>query len=214
MRVINDTDLMGDFRVGFLLGTPPYLQYAAQLLGTFVATMVAPSVFVLFTKAYPCIIANAEDKAADHVCQFPGPAVASWRAVAIAASEPDSPIPPTSVTFSIGFAVVSGLLTLLKQVFFIGRLSFLRKYQPNLMILALAFTLPTPQTSITMMVGAIIAKVWKRKRPGDFEQLGLGVAAGLVAGEGIGGTINCIISILGIGGERWTSNIGCPVGIC
>ncbi|KAI0505383.1 OPT oligopeptide transporter protein-domain-containing protein [Xylaria bambusicola] len=207
-------DLIGDFRVGFLLGTPPRLQYVAQLLGTFVATMVAPSIFVLFTKAYPCIIAKSEDQMTDHTCQFPGPAVASWRAVAIAVSESTSPIPASSATFSIAFAASAGLLAFLKQVLFTGRLSFLRNYQPNMMILALAFTLPTPQTGITMMVGAIMAKVWKRKRPSDFEQLGFGVAAGLVAGEGIGGTINCILSILGISGEQWASNIGCPASIC
>ncbi|CCF38542.1 hypothetical protein CH063_09600 [Colletotrichum higginsianum] len=51
-------DLIGDFRVGFLLRTPPRLQYAAQLIGTLVATLVAPSVFVLFATAYPCIIAS------------------------------------------------------------------------------------------------------------------------------------------------------------
>ncbi|KAG5912649.1 hypothetical protein E4U42_002061, partial [Claviceps africana] len=48
-------DLMGDFRVGFLLRTPPRAQYAAQLLGTLAAAVAAPVLFALFATAYPCI---------------------------------------------------------------------------------------------------------------------------------------------------------------
>ncbi|KAI1078854.1 OPT oligopeptide transporter protein-domain-containing protein [Whalleya microplaca] len=207
-------DLIGDFRVGFLLQTPPRLQYAAQLIGTLIATLVAPAVFVLFAKAYPCIIASPEEEASGESCEFPGPAVAAWRAVAIAASEPSSPIPPSSVYFSIGLAFSAALLVLLRHFLFVGRFQYVRHYLPNMMILALAFTLPSPQTGITMMMGALFAKVWRWRSHEGYEHYAFGVAAGLVAGEGIGGTINCVLSILGVGGQRWSTGFGCPAGVC
>ncbi|KAH9990676.1 OPT oligopeptide transporter protein-domain-containing protein [Xylariaceae sp. FL0662B] len=207
-------DLMGDFRVGFLLQTPPRLQYAAQLIGTLIATLVAPAVFVLFAKAYPCIIAGSDEQTAGASCEFPGPAVAAWRAVAIAASEPTSPIPPSSAYFSIGFAASAGLLVLLRHLLCVGRFHHVRRYLPNMMILALAFTLPSPQTGVTMMMGALLAKAWRWKGREGYEHYAFGVAAGLVAGEGIGGTVNCVLSILGVGGQRWSTGVGCPAGVC
>lgn len=50
------SDLVSDFRVGFLLRTPPNQQWLAQGVGTIVAVFLAPALFVLFAKAYPCIL--------------------------------------------------------------------------------------------------------------------------------------------------------------
>ncbi|TIC91778.1 putative oligopeptide transporter [Colletotrichum higginsianum] len=210
-------DLIGDFRVGFLLRTPPRLQYAAQLIGTLVATLVAPSVFVLFATAYPCIIASpssSEGETGARACEFPGPAIAAWRAVAVAASAPTTPVPPSSARFSAGLAVVSVLLVVVRRLVVVGAWRGGQRFIPNMMIFALAFTLPSPQTSVSMMLGAVAAKVWRWKGPVGFERNLFAVAAGLVAGEGIGGTVNCVLSILGVGGQRWSLGLGCPAGRC
>ena len=44
------SDLVGDFRVGFLLRTPPRIQWMAQGIGTVCAIFFAPALFVLFSK--------------------------------------------------------------------------------------------------------------------------------------------------------------------
>jgi uncharacterized oligopeptide transporter (OPT) family protein len=46
------TDLVSDFRVGFLLRTPPNQQWMAQAIGTVVAAFLAPAIFQLFGAAY------------------------------------------------------------------------------------------------------------------------------------------------------------------
>ncbi|EFQ35646.1 hypothetical protein CGRA01v4_09830 [Colletotrichum graminicola] len=209
-------DLIGDFRVGFLLRTPPRLQYAAQLIGTLVATLVAPSVFVLFATAYPCIITNpsSEGDEGTRACEFPGPSIAAWRAVAVAASAPTPPVPPSSARFSAGLAVLSVLLVMVRRFVVVGVWQGGQRFMPNMMIFALAFTLPSPQTSVSMMLGAIAAKVWKWKAPVGFERYLFAIAAGLVAGEGIGGTVNCVLSIVGVGGQEWSLGLGCPTGRC
>lgn len=44
---------------------------------------------------------------------------------------------------------------------------------------------------------------------------GYAVAAGLIAGEGIGGVINAVFQIAGISGpEKYGSTVGCPAGLC
>ncbi|XWW97687.1 hypothetical protein V2A60_005673 [Cordyceps javanica] len=186
-------DLMGDFRVGFLLSTPAHLQYAAQLIGTLVASLVAPAIFLLFATAYPCIVSG--DAGA---CEFPAPTVAAWRAVAVVASTPDPSIPPSSIYFSVAMAVLAGVLVIAKHIVCnAGRYSWTKPYWPNMMIFGLAFTLPNAQTATTMMLGAVVAALWRAKSLKRFELYAFGVAAGFVAGEGIGGTINCGLSILG-----------------
>lgn len=183
---------MGDFRVGFLLGTPAHLQYAAQLIGTLVAALVAPAIFLLFATAYPCIISGEAS-----TCDFPAPTVAAWRAVAIVASTPDPSIPPSSIYFAILLAIFSSILVVVKHILGSAGYSWAKAHWPNMMIFGLAFTLPNAQTATTMMIGAVIAAVWRTKSVQKFEMYAFGVAAGFVAGEGIGGTINCALSMLG-----------------
>lgn len=181
-------DLMGDFRVGFLLGTPAHLQYAAQLLGTLVASLVAPAIFLLFATAYPCIITGDAS-----TCDFPAPTVAAWRAVAVVASTPNPSIPLSSVYVSILLAAISSVLVVAKHVLCSSGYAWTKPYWPNMMIFGLAFTLPNAQTATTMMIGGVVAAIWRIKSVKRFEMYAFGVAAGFVAGEGIGGTINCVL---------------------
>lgn len=90
----------------------------------------------------------------------------------------------------------------------------MRAYHPNVMILAMAFTLPAAQYGIAFLMGSLVAMVWRRKSPGGFEAYGYAVAAGFIAGEGIGGSVNAAMSILGIGGSGFGSGVGCPAGQC
>lgn len=92
------SDLVSDFRVGFLLRTPPNQQWLAQGLGTIIAVFLAPALFVLFTKAYPCIIYPDDYD----TCPFTAPSVAAWQAVTVAITDTHFPVPRTSGIFAIG----------------------------------------------------------------------------------------------------------------
>jgi uncharacterized oligopeptide transporter (OPT) family protein len=50
------TDLVSDFRIGFLLKTPPNQQWVAQGIGTIVAVFFAPLLFQLFMEAYVLLV--------------------------------------------------------------------------------------------------------------------------------------------------------------
>lgn len=202
---------MGDFRVGFLLGTSPRLQYAAQMIGTLVAALVAPTMFLIFASAYPCIL-SAEDTAGDggdYQCEFPAPSVAAWRAIVLAVTRPESPIPRSSWVFSIAMAVLASVMVLVKNLF-TSTWNRIQPYYPNMMIMAMAFTLPSTQYGTAMFIGAVIASVWKRKWPDGFEKYAYAVAAGAMAGEGIGGVINAILSGIGLDGGNFGTTVGTP----
>jgi uncharacterized oligopeptide transporter (OPT) family protein len=51
-----------------------------------------------------------------------------------------------------------------------------------------------------MVMGSTWAHIWAKRNPTSFELLGFAIAAGLIAGEGIGGVINAIIQVAGVAG--------------
>lgn len=203
------TDLTGDFRVGFLLRTSPKLQWFAQGLGTLFAIFIAPSIFVLFATAYPCI-----NDAAAASCPFQTPSVSAWRAVAVAVTDETVPIPISSRNFAIAFACFGAAMALVRHTLWTGRWEWVRGWHPNTMVMSLAFVIPATVYSSAMLMGAIGAAIWAKRRPMGFNTYGYAVAAGLMAGEGIGGVLNAVLQILGLSGDVWGAQVGCPGGRC
>lgn len=199
------TDLVVDFRVGFLLGTPPKLQWYAQAIGSIVAMFLSPGIFILFMKAYPCVT----DLEAEH-CSFQAPSVAAWRAVAVAVTEPSIPIPLSSGIFSICFAVLAVIVVLFRHNYLTGHREKYRVYVPNFMAMGLAFVLPATQYSSAMLTGAIIAYFWAKKNAVSFDIFCYAIAAGMIAGEGLGGVVNAILEIAGVGPGEYGVSTGCP----
>ncbi|KAH0562517.1 hypothetical protein GP486_002792 [Trichoglossum hirsutum] len=203
------TDLTVDFRVGFLLRTPPKLQWIAQGIGSVVTIFLAPGMFVLFAKAYPCII----DLEAT-TCAFSAPSVSAWRAVAIAVTDPTFPIPPSSGIFAICFSILGFLVVVFRTFYLTGQRERYRAYVPNMMAVGLAFVLPQTVYGTAMAVGATSARIWAKRNPAGFDKYCYAVAAGLIAGEGIGGVVNAIFQIAGISGDLKGSNVACPGDSC
>jgi len=205
------SDLVSDFRVGFLLRTPPNQQWIAQGLGTIVAVFLAPALFVLFCKAYPCIIYPDDYE----TCPFLAPSVAAWQAVTVAITDPVFPVPRTSGIFSIVFAIFGVVMIFIRHYAYTGTWAKYRVYHPNMMCIGLAFTLPQTQYATAMLMGAVPAYYWAKKKPHHFDIYGYAVAAGLIAGEGIGGVINAIFQIAGIAGPApYGTNVACPGDAC
>jgi uncharacterized oligopeptide transporter (OPT) family protein len=200
------TDMVMDFRVGFLLRTPPILQWYAQIIGTIVSIFLAPGIFVLFTKAYPCII----DLELADTCAFIVPASASWRAVTSAVTDPTFPVPRSSWIFAIAVSVFAVVTVVFRHVYLVGERAKYRSYMPNFMALGLAFVLPTTSYGNAMLTGAFIAHFWMKKFPQNHQLYCSAIAAGAIAGEGLGGCITAVFQIAGIGGDKYGSSVGCP----
>ncbi|XWX00125.1 hypothetical protein V2A60_008143 [Cordyceps javanica] len=214
-------DLMGDFRVGYLLRTPASSQFLGQVIGTLFAALVAPMLFNLFSTAYPCIIHHDDTSSGrsvsnnatyDRRCEFGGPSIATWRAVAVAASAgAETAIPSSSMMFAVFFTVLGATIALLRNLV----KSSMKPYFPNMMIMGLAFTMPSPPYGLAMLIGALVARIWRRRHKSSSENYLSSVAAGLIAGEGIGGIVNGALTIaVGWGGNGWGTSFGCPDGRC
>ncbi|KAF2723590.1 oligopeptide transporter [Polychaeton citri CBS 116435] len=204
------SDLVSDFRTGFLLRTPPNQQWIAQGLGTIVAVFLAPALFILFTKAYPCVIdIDAE------TCAFSAPSVSAWRAVAVAMTDSTFPVPKSSGIFAIVFSIFGVIMTIIRHYAYKGKYAKYREFHPNMMVITFAFLLPQTQYGTAMCIGSIASYFWMKKNPKHFDIYGYAVAAGLIAGEGIGGVVNAIFQVAGIAGpDPYGTTIACPAGLC
>ncbi|KAI1339400.1 OPT oligopeptide transporter protein-domain-containing protein [Xylariaceae sp. FL0016] len=201
--------LTSDFRTGFLLSTPPVKQFYAQVMGTIVAVFLAPGMFVLFCTAYPCIL----DMEAEH-CPFGVPSVAAWAAVAQAVTDPSVSIPLKSGIFSIVMGIVSIAQVVFRHFYLVGQREKYRAYLPNWGAIALSFVLPNPVFTTASMFGALVAWGWKKWRLSSFDLYGYAVAAGFIAGEGLGGVIGAALQIGGVSGDVYGTTAGCPAGYC
>ncbi|KAK6338629.1 hypothetical protein TWF696_009440 [Orbilia brochopaga] len=204
------TDLINDFKVGYLLRTPPRKQWFAQILGSVVAVFMAPGMFILFATAYPCILVPGGGDG----CAFGAPSIAAWRAVTEAVTSPRFPVPRGSAIFSLVFGIICVLISLARHVLHLKGKSSIAAWLPNPMIFSLALTLPYTQYGTAMIMGAGVAGVWQRKWPKHWEMYGTSIASGLIAGEGIGGVVNALFEVVKIGGGHYGTGFGCPKGQC
>ncbi|KAH7156098.1 OPT oligopeptide transporter protein-domain-containing protein [Dactylonectria macrodidyma] len=203
------TSLVSDFRVGFLLKTPPHLQFYAQAIGTFVSVFLAPGVFVLFMAAYPCVWKPSDDPLA--VCQFSAPSVAAWKAVAEAVTLDKIPIPPSSGYFAIAMGIVCVIQALFKNLYLVGDREKYRDWLPNWMSIGVAWVIGVDSGyANAILFGSITAWWWKKWFHNSFEMYGFAVAAGLIAGEGLAGVVNAALELGKVSGSVVGTLIGQP----
>jgi OPT family oligopeptide transporter len=203
--------LVSDFRTGFLLRTPPNLQFYAQGVGTLIAMFLAPGIFILFNAAYPCI---QHPELNDGECEFSAPSVAAWKAVAQAVTLPTIPIPLSAGIFAVVMGAIAVIQVLVKNIYLVGEREKIRKWLPNWMAIGVAFVIPATHYSTATTTGAVIAHIWLKKWPRNFDTYCYALAAGLIAGEGLGGVINAALAVGKVGGGEYGVGIGCPRNSC
>jgi uncharacterized oligopeptide transporter (OPT) family protein len=62
-----------------------------------------------------------------------------------------------------------------------------------------------------MFFGSIFAWRWIRRNPKSYDMYGFAISAGMIAGEGLGGVFQALLSIAGVSGEVYGLTVGCPL---
>lgn len=189
------SDMTGDLKTGYLLRAKPRNQFIAQLFGSVVAIFLTSGLFILFTKASPCILHPPETGE----CTYSAPSVSAWVAVAIAVTSPKLPIPPSSGYTAIGLGIAS-VLTLLLKHFVIPKKY--HPYIPNWNAIGLAFVVQQTFYPIAMAAGSAFNYFWHKRNPASYDMYMFAIAAGLLAGEGMGGVFQALLAVAKVDGSR------------
>lgn len=196
-------DMLGDLKTTHLLGASPRVQFYAQMVGALVSIFMSVGVYVLFSEAYPCI----NNLAGQANCSFPAPDVGAWRAIAVAVTSPTLPIPSSSGYTSIGFAIIAVLVTFVKYRFIP---TSKHGWVPNLNAIGIAFILPTATYPTAMAVGSTFVYFWQEHYPVAYGMYCYAIAAGFIAGEGLGGIVGAVLQVAKVSGNLHGTSAGCP----
>ncbi|KAH9940539.1 OPT oligopeptide transporter [Epithele typhae] len=196
------TDMTGDLKTGYLLRAKPRNQFVAQLCGAVVAIFLNVGLFILFTTASPCIL-----EASALECTYQAPSIAAWVAVAQAVALPSLPIPSSAGFTAIGLGVFTIASVVIKHLWVPKRYWI---YIPNWNAVGLAFVAPQIPFSFAMAVGSLFNWCWARRNPKSFDMYMFAVAAGMLAGEGLGGVFQALLAVAKVDGSVHGTAVGCP----
>ncbi|OJA20544.1 hypothetical protein AZE42_07076 [Rhizopogon vesiculosus] len=198
-------DMIGDLKTTHLLGASPWAVFVAQLCGAVVSIFMAAGLYVVFSTAYPCI-----NDLSYTTCTFPTPDVQSWRAVAVAVSSSTLPIPPSSGYTAIGLGLAAVLSVVAKYTVVPPKY---HDFIPNFNAIGIGFIMNVCTYPLAMFFGSTLAFFWRGMFFNNYQMYCFAVAAGFIAGEGLGGIVNAIFTISGVSGATYGTSVGCPGGV-
>ncbi|WCJ24096.1 YELLOW STRIPE like 6 [Euphorbia peplus] len=178
------SDLMQDFRTGYLTLTSPKAMFVSQLVGTAMGCVIAPLTFWLYWTAFDIGSPDGSYKA---------PYAVLFRQMAILGVEGFSEMPKYSLVMFSGFFMLSMVMNILRDV-------VPRKCSMFLPI-SMAMAIPIfvgANFAIDMFVGTVIGYVWMRRSKKGVEDYGGAVASGLICGDGLWTIPSAVLAILRI----------------
>lgn len=233
-------DMLGDLRTGYLLSASPYAQFVAQAFGSFFSIFLCTGFFVLFSAAYPCIVNEEIFNEGHCEFALPSVQAWKAVGTAVTGENFPVPKSSAITALVFGIVSVIIVVTKYKWSKFrrshsstpcfschhVFALCILltwtgltlmilvpTKYWhwvPNMNAVGLAFTLPQTQYATAMAVGATASYIWLKRSPRTWNDYAYSIAAGFSAGEGIGGTINAVLQVAGVAGDKYGSAVACP----
>ncbi|XP_047960425.1 probable metal-nicotianamine transporter YSL7 [Salvia hispanica] len=183
------SDLMQDFKTGYLTLSSPRSMFVSQVLGTAMGCVLSPLVFWFFYKAY---------NVGDPEGTFPAPYALMYRGIALLGVEGFSSLPENCLILAIGCFVAAVLINVLIVV--------LRKWEskyriyriiPSPMCMAIPFYLGG-YFAIDMCVGSLILFVWQMNNKQQASELSPAVASGLICGDSLWGIPAAILALAGV----------------
>jgi putative OPT family oligopeptide transporter len=176
------SDLLHDLKAGLLLKIDYRYQIAAQVFGIMIGALVGSLVYVFLIPDPQTQLLTPE---------WPAPAVATWKSVAELMAKGMAHFPNGALEALVIASIIGFALSVLEQT---APLKW-RSYIPSASAMGLAFIIPA-SSSLTMFSGALLAFLLKRLNKNTAKRFSLVIAAGLVAGESMGGVVSIAIKAL------------------
>jgi len=187
-------DMMQDLKTGRLLGASPRKQIIAQCWGIAAGILVAVPIFKLFIAAGEKADAAGDPSKLVGGTDVPAPAAHAWKAMAEVLSEGFDKLPTNAEWAVLGGAIFGVLMVVLRRV----APPKIQAWWPSGLAFGIAFIVPA-YYSVAMFLGALMFMIWKARSPRTAAVFGIAVASGLIAGEGLMGVVNSVMTLFGLG---------------
>ncbi|XP_038679237.1 probable metal-nicotianamine transporter YSL5 isoform X2 [Tripterygium wilfordii] len=178
------SDLMQDFKTGYLTLASPRSMFVSQVIGTAMGCLISPCVFWLFYKSFNIGLPGS---------QYAAPFAVVYRNMAILAVDGFSTLPKHCLLLCYVFFGAAILINVIRDAVPMKWARFI----PLPMAMAIPFYLG-PYFAIDMCVGSLILFVWEKINKAKADAMGLAVASGLICGDGIWTLPSSILALAGV----------------
>ncbi|KAL6959734.1 putative metal-nicotianamine transporter ysl7 [Sarracenia purpurea var. burkii] len=179
------SDLMQDFKTGYMTLASPRSMFVSQVIGTAMGCVISPCVFWLFYNAFHNLGTPGS--------QYPAPYALVYRNIAILGVQGFSALPKNCLTLCIVFFVGAIVINGIRDA--VGKKK--ARFIPIPMAMAIPFYIGS-YFAIDMCVGSLILFVWGKINKAKRDAFGPAVASGLICGDGIWTLPSSILALAGV----------------
>ncbi|KAF5479324.1 hypothetical protein F2P56_000157 [Juglans regia] len=179
------SDLMQDFKTGYMTLASPRSMFVSQVIGTAMGCIISPCVFWLFYKAFKDLGSPGSE--------YPAPYALVYRNMSILGVEGFSSLPKHCLTLCYAFFAAAIVINGIRDLVGKKRANFI----PLPMAMAIPFYLGA-YFAIDMCVGSLILFVWQKTNRAKADAFGPAVASGLICGDGIWTLPSSILALAGV----------------
>ncbi|KAL6848370.1 hypothetical protein ACP4OV_021664 [Aristida adscensionis] len=180
------SDLIQDFKTGYLTLTSPRSMFVSQVMGTGLGCIISPVVFWIFYKAYDVGLDEG----------YPAPYAKIYRGIALLGVNGWNQLPKYCLRFCLAFFLLAIAICALKEVAK-QRSWWVQDYIPSALGMAVPFFLGSFFT-IDMCVGSLVLYLWSKSDPVHAHMFAPAVASGLICGDGIWSLPSSILALLNV----------------
>ncbi|PIN11656.1 hypothetical protein CDL12_15735 [Handroanthus impetiginosus] len=160
------SDLMQDFKIGYLTLASPRSMFVSQVIGTAMGCVISPCIFWIFYKAFPDL--------GYPTSEYPTPFATMYYSMAKLGVEGSSALPKNFLKLCYAFFAAAILINLIRDYLGKKRSWFI----PLPMAMAIPFYLGS-YLAIDMCVGSLILYIWQKVNKAKADAFGPAVASGV-----------------------------------
>ncbi|CAJ2628831.1 unnamed protein product [Trifolium pratense] len=179
------SDLMQDFKTGYMTLASPKSMFVSQIIGTAMGCVISPCVFWLFYHAFGTLGQPGSP--------YPAPYALVYRNVAILGVDGVSALPKNCLVLCCVFFAGAIIINLVRDL--VGEKY--AKFIPVPMAMAIPFYIGS-YFAIDMCVGSLILFVWQMVDKAKADAFGSAVASGLICGDGIWSLPSSFLALGGV----------------
>ncbi|XP_061356603.1 probable metal-nicotianamine transporter YSL7 [Gastrolobium bilobum] len=179
------SDLMQDFKTGYMTLASPRSMFLSQVVGTAMGCVISPCVFWLFYKAFGNLGVPGS--------AYPAPYALVYRNMAILGVDGFSALPRYCLTLCCVFFVGAIVINLIRDL--VG--NKWSRFIPVPMAMAIPFYIGS-YFAIDMCLGSLILFIWQKLDKANADTFASAVASGLICGDGIWTLPSSFLALAGV----------------
>lgn len=188
-NVSTASDLMQDYRTGYLTLTSPHAVSISQVAGMALGCVANPVIFSIFCKVY------SYGGAAHDASNAMGPYAKVYRGISLLGMTTENGLPTHTMLLCKVFFALALSLGVLREAATHRGWRRVRRCVPSTIGMAVAFFVP-PTIPVGMFVGSVVIYLCGSADDDGMRMMSPAVACGLICGDGFGSLLSSMLTLL------------------